>query len=56
MIWLFFGAFSLATVFIKLGALSVWVTLLSLALKAMLVLLGVTALIALWRYLFRRNS
>lgn len=56
MVWLFFGAISLATVFIKLGALTVWVTFLLLALKAMLVLLGVTALIALWRHLFRRNS
>jgi uncharacterized membrane protein len=39
---------AIATVLIKLGAMSVWVTVLSLSLKAMTVLVIALALYAFW--------
>lgn len=44
MFWMFLIAVAIAIVFIKLGALSVWVGVLSLALKAVLIAVIVAAL------------
>ena len=60
MIWIFLALAAIAIAFITLGALSVWVSVLSMALKAMLAAaLAVPAgivLIGLWQRFNRRKS
>lgn len=47
---------ALALVFVKLGALSVWVTVLVASLKGLAVLVAVVALVAGWRVWKRRRD
>ena len=54
MIWQFLIVTAIAVSLIKLGALSVWVTALSLALKIMLILLTGAVLYFIWQR-FNRN-
>lgn len=54
MIWKFLIVAAIAVSLIKLGALSVWVTALSLALKIMLILLTGAVLYFIWQR-FNRN-
>lgn len=49
MIWKFLIVAAIAVSLIKLGALSVWVTALSLALKIMLILLVIAVLYFIWQ-------
>jgi hypothetical protein len=51
MFWLVLCLFALSVFFIKLGALSVWVHVLSVALLATLCVLAALAVWALWRRL-----
>lgn len=52
--WLVLAAFILAIVFIQLGAMSVWVVVLFLALKILLAIAGMVALYVAVMYLWRR--
>lgn len=54
MFWVFLIAVAIAIVFIQLGAMSVWVTVLSLALKAMLAAVFAVALYAGLRFAWQR--
>ena len=54
MIWNFLIISAIAVSLIKLGALSVWVTALSLALKIMLILLTAAVLYFIWQR-FKKN-
>lgn len=49
MVWKFLIVTAIAISLIKLGALSVWVTALSLALKIMLILLTAAVLYFIWQ-------
>lgn len=49
MFWPFLAATAIGTAFIKLGALSVWVTVLSQALSAMVMLFIAAILFFVWR-------
>jgi hypothetical protein len=49
MFWPFLAATAVGTAFIKLGALSVWVTVLSQALSAMVFLFIAAILFFVWR-------
>jgi|APFre7841882724_1041349.scaffolds.fasta_scaffold19963_4 hypothetical protein len=53
MFWAFLIAAAIAIVLIQLGAMSVWVTVLSLALKAMLAAVFAIALYAVLRFVWR---
>jgi len=52
--WYVLAAAVLAVALVRLGALSVWVLVLSLALKCVFVLLGIVALGVGLRFLWRR--
>lgn len=54
MFWAFLIAAATAIVLIQLGAMSVWVTVLSLALKAMLAAVFAVALYAGLRFVWQR--
>ena len=54
MFWALLAFLFLSVAFVKLGAMSVWLTVLSGALQAVLLLLGVGAGVALWRHLRNR--
>lgn len=56
MIWLFLAVTAIATALVKLGALSVWVTVLSIAVKVALGLCVVAVLFVLWQRYYRRKS
>lgn len=60
MIWIFLILAAIAIMFITLGALSVWVSVLSMALKAVLAVglavPGVMALMMLWQRFAGRKS
>lgn len=49
MLWTFLAVSAIAAALIQLGALSVWVAVLSLVLKALLALISVAALFFMWR-------
>lgn len=53
MFWGFLALVAIAVAFIKLGALSVYVTLLSAALKLLVFLAILLVLVAVWRVAFR---
>ena len=53
MFWIFLVVVGLASLLIKLGALSVWVKLLNLVLVVMVVVAAVGGAVYLWRRLFR---
>jgi uncharacterized membrane protein (UPF0182 family) len=52
--WLFLAAAALAVGFIQLGAMSVWVLVLSVALKVVLLIALIVALVVGVMYLWRR--
>jgi hypothetical protein len=56
MVWIVLAVLAGAAVFAKLGALSVWVGVLSAALHTALVLLLAIGLYLLWRFLFGRKN
>lgn len=56
MIWIFFILAAAAIALVSLGALSVWVVGLSIALKAMLIVPVVLVLLALWQSFYGRKS
>jgi hypothetical protein len=55
MIWVFVLGAGLALTFSTLGALSVWVKLLAIGLKAALFVLGILSLAFIWKHLFRKS-
>jgi hypothetical protein len=52
--WAFLAAAALAVGFIQLGAMSVWVVVLSIALKFVLLLAAIVVVVAGLRFLWRR--
>ena len=56
MVWIFIGVAMAATALLKLGALSVWVGVLSTALLSLISLAVVMAGIIAWQYFFRSKS
>lgn len=54
--WIFICFAAVALAFILLGALSVWVVILDLALKAMLLVAVVSAVYFIWQRLFGRKA
>ena len=53
MFWAVLALSAIAVALIKLGALSVWVTFLSAALKLLVLLAILAVLFAMWRLVFR---
>jgi hypothetical protein len=53
MFWAFLGLSAVAVALVKLGALSVWVTFLSAAVKALALLAIVLVAIVVWRVALR---
>lgn len=56
MIWVFILAIGVAITFSTLGALSVWVKLLLVVVKAVVVLLGILSLGFLWKHIFHKTK
>lgn len=54
MFWGFLLLTGLALVFIQLGAMSVWVTVLKLGLMLALLVLAAMVIVVLWRKIFQR--
>lgn len=54
--WIFFTIAAVAIAFVLLGALSVWVVILTLAFKAMLLVAVVSAVYFIWQRLFGRKA
>lgn len=54
--WIFIGLAAVALAFVLLGALSVWVVILALALKAMLVVAVAASVYFIWQRLFGRKQ
>ena len=54
MFWIFMAVVGLSLVMVKLGALSVWVHVLSVALGVLVAVVAVSAGVLLWRRLLRR--
>lgn len=54
--WIFFTIAAFALAFVLLGALSVWVVILDLALKAMLLVAVAFAVYFIWQRLFGRKA
>lgn len=55
MFWIFIIFAGLAIVFAKLGAISVWVTVLKVALFMALITVAVLVAVLLWRHVFHRQ-
>lgn len=56
MFWIAISGFSLAAMFMKLGATSVTLSMLSLGLKILLCLLAVSGLFILWLLITQKKS
>ena len=56
MFWIFLLAISLATVFVKLGAASIMVSVLSTGLQAAVFIIAILAVVLLWRKLSKHEN
>lgn len=56
MLWIFMLVSGLAFVFVKLGMLAVWVSLLAGGLQIALLIIAVMTIILLWRMVFARKG
>lgn len=55
MFWIFLLGIGIAITFIKLGAISVWVTVLAAGLKAALFVVAILTLAFVWKHVFRKS-
>ncbi len=56
MFWMFILVVALALVLLKLGMLSVWVSVFSFGLQAAMLVIAFLAIAFIWRWVFRAKS